>query len=264
MPCTLLIFARDDRTPYNVDRPQRGYAKGGIVTGMEGDGVWGAADGPPDFIRLTISDRTLAEVEQYRVRWDQLIDFRIDAHNVNLDRYDITLFAQRRLSDGLGGITREQVEDYLAGWNISVTSASAGNVSVRFRIRDVASSRNFFKADVSAVVFSELSYDQGTGEHVGRADYSATSYDPTLVEARIARCATVVAHDTVNKIIDYSLRVDVLASLKQAVRDVVDEFVAKRRWYFDSAAVDDVLAAGGFVTRTAAQVMPFLKDALAD
>ena len=422
MPCTLLIFARDDRTPYAADPQRRGYAKGGIVTMMESDGIWGSADGPPDFVRLTISDRTLAELEQYRARWDQLLEFDVRVHDVALDRYDVVIYASsRRASDRLGEFDPSAVVDYLTDWNVAILTATQslapdaipaqsglmgdlaaitddpatpdalwlsagsntatslrmsfpapiaglrdgaaaqrfdvllrktainnaraddtwaidlyaagvlvasgiatgsgvptggrlvsatwgagllGNFSgadveclvrttpeaggspgsrgsieigaarwqagvagalVRFRIAEVMRSSNFFAADVADVAFSEVSYDEGTGEHVIRADYSASAYFPSAVETTVADRATVLAHDTTARIIDYGMsRSEVLAFLRATVRADLDQFVAKRIWYFDPAVVDDALAAGGVVTRTVAQVAPFLLNALSD
>ena len=261
----LLIYARPDNNPYDPDQSKRGHAKGGIVVIQETGAPWGGADGPPDFVRLTITDRTKAQVIQYIDRWDQLIDFRVDQHNPTPnDRYDVAVIAvNKRASDGFGGLTRDKVETYLNGWNVTTQSAGQGEVNTRFFIGQVASSSSFFEADVSAVVFAELSYDSGTGVHQIQADYSATSYNSTAVQARVESLANVVSH--ANSVIVYEVgRAAMLANMKNALRDDVEEWVAKRMWYFAPSEVDAAMAAGGIVSRTAAQVAPFLLDALAD
>lgn len=263
----LLIYALPDNAPYDPNQSRRGYAKGGIVAIKETGQPWGGKDGPPNFVRLTIIDRTRDQVIQYLDHWYQVLDFRVDQHQPNPnDRYDAAIIAaNKRASDGLGGVSLAQVESYLARWNINVQNASAGEVNVRFFIAQVATSPSFWNADVGNIVFNEISYNSGTGVHRIEADYSTTVYPSGAVENRIGSVATVVSHDTTGRVITYDIsRDEVLAIGRASIREDVEMWVAKRRWYFDPAQVDAALSQGGIITRTAAQVAPFLLDALAD
>lgn len=49
------------------------YLKGDIVVAKQSPAVWGGKEGPPDFIRVTITDADLAEVQPYLEVWINVI-----------------------------------------------------------------------------------------------------------------------------------------------------------------------------------------------
>lgn len=55
MAVELLVIAKDTST----------YLKGDIITAKQSPASWGGKEGPPDFIRVTITDADIEEVEPY-------------------------------------------------------------------------------------------------------------------------------------------------------------------------------------------------------
>ena len=275
MPATLLLWNAESRSPEDPDPSKRGPKKGSCFALKDEPSVWGTAEGPPDWVRLTITDKTADELDAYMRKWVQDLDFKDVTHQPTPnDRFDATLHAKNfRASDGCGAVTRDQVENYLAGWNVIVEHASANAVEVRYFIAQVATSRQFWDADVSDVTFELLSYEPSTGEHQIRADYSAAPWPPDRVELRVSQIARLIVHDRDNRTIDYAvMRDDVNARAKEGVKADIEDWCAKRQLYFDDVGMtfidnrvtDPGRNTGGHAEATAAEAAPFVRNSVND
>jgi hypothetical protein len=163
-----------------------------------------------------------------------------------------------------GEHTNAQITAYIESWNGSVVSLVPDQLEFDISIADALMSHRFWNAagqlTVSSIVFSELSYNQGTGVHRIEADYSALGNSPTWVEEyAVEKGVIVVSHDS---------RVLVFDATRPLVREIFESDIGRfasrtmveRRYYLPSGVVDAIIAQGGTVTTDEATLMSYMRD----
>lgn len=73
MPAGLLVAARN--------LPKTKYRKGDVVAVLPDGALFGAREGLPNFVQLTVSDATQPQAQAYLDHWRQAYDYTIDAEN---------------------------------------------------------------------------------------------------------------------------------------------------------------------------------------
>jgi len=258
MPCEVLIKA------WNMPN---GTRKGSFSVIRDQPWNWGHMEALPDYVQLVITDASRAQVSEYTRGWMTEYDYEVINHNVALDGYRIRLWSKYPNVSGQNVITKTQVENYLEGWNGIFQSASANEVVFDFGIYQCAISANFWGEWVLNVGFTEVSYDQGTGVHVIDADYSALAQaEPSRVEGVVLGVgAEIISHDLENKIIRFSVdRSLVTSKLKADIHDVLSKRFEMRRYLIMESTVDAMIAQGGRVEKTKAEVLTYMRDRLTE
>lgn len=265
MTVRLLVSARDSR---GLGPGQ--YLKGMIVVVKPGTHVWGGLEGLPDFVQLDISDADdPASIEDRASEWQQILDWDVVNSDLLVDGHRLLIWTTNRRGDGLGDITEAQARNFLEQWgasNIVVGSRPSGAAGVRFDITvfAAATSRGFFERDLTGFVFSELTYTQVTGIHEVRLTYPA-GLNHDAVVAEVAAKAVVLTSNPGPRRVDYLVtRMGMLDVFKARMKQELEASVKRRRWYFDTAAVDQAIAVGGHVTRTLSQAQADLVDGYLD
>jgi len=74
MPATLLITESDRPVPQSAGR----WLEGEIVATRENDTTWGSGELDTNvFLRYTVTDKTVSEMNQYLQQWNRLIDMNV-------------------------------------------------------------------------------------------------------------------------------------------------------------------------------------------
>lgn len=241
---------------------KREVSKGDIVE-IRATGTPFAGLEPESFVMVEIPDVTMAIYEQYSQAWNRILDYQVISQDTALDKFRIKVFSTTSSLSNLGIITKDEVEAFLLKWNATVVSFGVNEVIFDFSVYGGVSSPAFWETPVQNIIFSEVSYDSITGTHRISADYSALLNSPTYVERYIAsnQC-TAISHQ--NKVIVFdALRSNVLTKFKEGVNQKSNKMIAKRRYYFDLAVIDYIVAQGGVITATVATVATYIKDKLA-
>ncbi|HCV42633.1 MAG TPA: hypothetical protein DGH68_04045 [Bacteroidetes bacterium] len=264
MPAYILIKAVDGWTPADPMVYQKGYP----VVVMETDQYVGAQV-LPTFVQLVISDATVDDVKHYAKVWMREVDWEIIASNLSIDGHRLRVFTKASLvsASGLNSLTREKVEAFLNKWGASIISVAANSVTFDILISHAIQSDGFWDRDVSDFVFTETGYVQTGGIHTTEANYSSVAEaNPNNVAAAIVRAGgTVINNDAINKKMTFTIpRSTVLDKFKGDVGEKTYGPFACRATILTPAAVDAIIAAGGNITRTKAQVASYLHDRLTD
>lgn len=248
MPAELLIRTADTN----------GLVKGSIVSVRPANWAWGSAEALPNFIRVTVTDATFKQVEQYARRLQRNPVLNVDSSDLVTDIHRCTITTDT--PGPANGITQSDVQQFLTEWDLDYVSHTTQAVTFDIDIERAAKSLGFWRRDLTGIVFNQTNYDQGTGEHTLTADYSATAFNPNNVaQAVMARNADVVTN-TGGVITFVVERVDVRQRFLRDMQDVFGDVSLKRQWRITPAAVDTVIGNGGTGTYTAAQLQSVLVD----
>lgn len=111
MPATLQIVNNDNPVPQSAAR----WLAGEICRVAESDTEWINGETPNGvFVYFTVTNRTVAEMEQYLATYVRDYDFTLIGQNADLRRYEIkNLFAN---TQGIGYWTQEAVDAIKAEW----------------------------------------------------------------------------------------------------------------------------------------------------
>ena len=246
------------------------WRKGEVVGAMPGDHQWGNMEGPPDFVRVDVTDGELADVAALNAQWTQDLDWDVVQSNQAQDRHRLLIWAtNRRARDGLGDPGVTQLQEFLESWggtNIAAGSREDGSQGVRadMAVFAAATSPGFWERNVGVGEFTELDYVQAGGVHDIRLIYPPqVAHGRAVTEVRTK--AVVLQEAAAERRIDFRVtRTDVFAVFKAQLRDLVSEMMKRRRWYVGPEAVDQALGLGGELTRTKAQVQAAIRDAMSD
>lgn len=258
----ILAYAADQPLPADPDQAAWRWRKGFVVALHEDGQPWGSREGLPAFVRILLPGVPTSDLAGTTDVWETMFDFEVVGSDPSIDGYRIAVVASHgRASDLKGAVTRTRVEAYLNSWNAVVVSTSFNRVVFDVRIFDAATSNAFWERAVGSILFTERAYDQASGTHDVRADYSATGLPSAGVEAFVASKAQILAHNTSTRRLDYRVsRTSVREEFRGQVQQIFSGVVQQRRWYVDPLVVDAAIAAGGEIVGLPLDV----RDALAD
>lgn len=252
-----LLIMRQDKPP---------HFKGDIVEIRASGTPFGGLE-PDAFVLVEVPGVPMADYEQHRQSWYCEAGFNLVNQDLAQDGYRLRLYAVNA-NGALGAVTREQVESFITKWGGSVHSVGTNEVVFDIRIYDALVSEAFWEFDVSAVHFTELSYDQNTGIHRIQADYSATGKAPTYVERYVARRAAnlkdvddfiVVSH--ADSVLTYDVHRSVVRRLfEERIWYWSRRMVAKRRYHVPAAVVDYIVGQGGSIVTDVSTLANYIRD----
>ena len=145
-----------------------------------------------------------------------------------------------------------------------IFSFGSNEVVFDVTIYNALQSEAFYDIDMAGVVFSELSYDQGTGVHRVQANYAALNNNPTYVERWFMHQGMdVVCHTGKVSVFDATRGV-VRGLFEENIRKLARKMVERRRYYFGNAVVNNIITNGGTLETDQATVLSHLKDKTVD
>lgn len=218
---------------------------------------------PPRWI-VVRTDLPQAEAEQYCVAWMPDIEITRESLSVGADRWRYTVRSRLvRASDNHGGMNQGKTKGFMEAWSFINITYQANRTRGRNTVFGLITSRGFWK-QLAQSIFTELSYDQDTGQHVIRMDYSAVRPNKdeetkTLIDD--LEVTTFIAQDAAANTIDFSvMRDEVLADFEQNVITRLENKIATRRWLMDPTEVDRIAVASGYEVMTADDVRLHMTD----
>ena len=245
------------------------YKKGDVVEVRESGAPRGALEGLPTFVIVECPEVTKAQVLDRMESWRTVLDWGVVARDLALDGWRLRLFVTNPGTLNRAPVTLAQVQGWLEGWNGAIVSAATNEVRFDVSVYGAATSDAFWGASgVAGLGFAEMSYDQGTGVHRLRVDYSVMIGEGShrsVLSLVQSRNATNIIQDESLSLIEFDiLRTLVTGSFKAELKAALERVHKRRRWYFTAAQVDVAIAAGGVIQVTAAQLAAAAKDAMED
>lgn len=221
---------------------------------------------PPDWIQLTLLDTTVGEAQAYCAIWWRKVDYEFVAHNYAVDGHRLRVFVKPEWvsASGINGLTRERVENYLDEWGATVFSIAQNEVVFDAGVFNAIASDGFWGMDVSAVDFTEKSYDQDTGVHKIEANYSAVNIDSAFVNWLIGDRGCTVVKDIPNKVTFTCGRDIVFDDFKLDVKSHVDGIFSDRKWYLTTDFIEAAYANGGNLDMNRQDALPYFHNRLDD
>jgi len=241
------------------------YKKGDFVEVRANSSSYGLKEGLPTFIIVKVPEiATMTVVNYLSKMWVQTFDYSVVNRNASIDGYRLRAFAEDVSASNLGGLTRDKVETFLTKWGCSIFSTASNEVVFDVLAFDAIKSQGFWeiREDKHALFqFSEDGYDEATGIHTIRIDYSASGMNPSFIETYIeGRGTTIILNSGLVIVFEITANI-VFQHFKRVVKGALDgNIIRRRQYYLTSAAVDIVIDAGGTMTITQAQLMNYIQD----
>lgn len=240
------------------------FKKGDIVVAMDDGHAWRPSEAPPTFVIVKCPGLDLATARDRIQRWDYAYEFTILQRSVPLDGWRFKVVNTQMRADNAGAPKLAAVQGFFDHWGASYVRLDADGPVFDWKVQDGARSAGFLGTDPASVgvTISETAYDQSTGWHTFTIDVSSlTSRQQIQVARRITGLGGEILDASDLSATTYRLPRDrVVAELKDAVQSARTPYKI-RRYSFAPADVDTVLAAGGGVTVTLAQLTAKVIDA---
>jgi hypothetical protein len=260
--------------PDPTANPLRGYP---VVIKPDGH-PWGRCERLPEYVVIKVPGLPVGSVNiDHERTWRMAIDYAQVSADYVADSFVFTVSATRfnaRTGEGkisLPVLVANKAERLLENWGATGISFADNAVTFSIRIADAYRTRAFWEGrDLTGLVFTDLSYDQGTGIHRVRIDYSVRVWADTeerddFVEA-LAERAAVISHNTTTKRLTVDIaRSRVRAEFQDEVRMRVESIVVRRRRYrAPESAVAVAEAAGGTLAVTQAEYQAAIIDQVSE
>lgn len=224
----------------------------------------------PIFGQIEITDAKVGEVrDAYKVPWNKALDWDILDSDQATDTHQIKAYVKPEYvsASGMGRLTLDKVEQFLARWGATIDNAALGEVTFTANAFNAIKSPGFWERDaVTQFQWTEVAYDAVTGVHRVKVNYSG--FDIILAEYAgkiVNRGCDVVANRPAQKTVTFDCsRANVFQEFKQSVKQSFDGQFAINKWRLDQAGIDAVIAAGGQLQMTKAKARAYLKNRLDD
>jgi len=256
----LLIKNKSNSHP-DPDKDLAGSWKKGQIVGITEDGaVWRPTLFPITFVLLKVPGVVASVFSKHLESFHRFMAFNVDATNATTDTATITASVTNRTAiRKLGGLKLRHVMGFLD--HLGATNISVANGAVTFDI----SVADFVKAPAQwpapGLIITELAYRQAGGEHDFKVDHSVITNVPVAKKTAMLEKfitdhnGTVIGNDATSVSFTYT-RAEARARIQAALKDAAEsEVVVQRRFYLKPAAVDAIVAAGGIMTATKAQLL---------
>lgn len=266
-----LLVRAVNRIHQDPERDRRGVPKKGDIVAVKPDGyAWEPGEGLPLFVRVLCPGLDHTLVEDRIQPWNYDVDFTIVNSNLALDGVRVRATNTNEGVSSAAALTQNQLQPWLNQWNAVFVSAANGGVTFDVTVLAAATSEGFWRTNIGAFVFTELTYDEPSGVHEIEVDYSGDqSYlnDPDRFAATVAQLAV----DAGATVISNTRGAAVIQVNRTTVRTRFRNYVTQRlgvyrrhRYHFTEAQVNTVIAAGGSVTLTVNQLTNAVRDRLTE
>lgn len=237
------------------------HYKGDIIGAFPDGHTFGTLEGPPGFV-IVGCPVDVDTARAYLESWDRTIDYTVLSSNNGTGTYQLELFGNNVSTSGGAKITRDHVESFLTGWNSSVDSFGDNSVIFTINLWQSLQSERFWETGVSAFTFSLPSYDPISG--VAVVTVSGFTDDKQIASAtrKIEGCGGTVTGGDSTSVVFQINRSDVIQKFRDDVQQSARASYMRKKYYIDPAVVDQVLAAGGIISTSTANVLAALKNRL--
>jgi hypothetical protein len=253
------------------EKDRRGtHKKGDICAVMPDAHPWGAKEGLPLFVIVRCPEVTVEQVRNRIEPWVANIQFQVLQSNLPIDGHRIRMSNANAGASGAAGVTLAQVQAFLDNWNAVFVSAAPGTVTFDVSIAAAAVSPGLWNRDISVLNPTATNYVQAGGIHTFTLDLTL---HPRWVEAPASVVQTVQSEvqsaggvwvSEVAGLATFTIdRNTVRERFRADVTQKLGTF-KRHRFHFTEAQVDTVIAAGGSITVTAAQLANAVRDALTE
>ena len=267
----ILIFTnhRNYSVADSAEQEKGVYKKGDIVT-IKNNGSWGKREGLPSFVRIKVNNANKSDIntmiknyfggQVISQTWQRFIDWQVINSNLSIDGWRLSLYATNSGLNNKAGLTRARVENYINKWGGEVFSVSTNDVTFDISVFNAIKSNGFWGRNVSQIIFQEFGYEQSSGLHTIRADYSFYGFPDYVVrEAVLDKEGIVLGLE--NNIIDFTItRQNVLDVFKQDLKENLEIAIFRRKYRISESDVDAIINAGGIVTRNINQLRGAILD----
>jgi hypothetical protein len=282
-----ILIKLADYTHPDTDKDRRGVHKRGDIVAIRPDG-WSA--GPHwaqsqmcyaksgKFVLVKCPEITVAEVQAWTDSWKDDFAYTIISQNAAQGLYVVRVFEQNAGAAGQNNLTLAKVETFLTKWGCTSITFATNSCQFTFSLWNAVRSESFWERDVSSVVFTLISYSSATG--IGRisADCNAIieqfvithANDPQAEEKikgeigrRIPERGGTLVGWTGRSLTFEIERSDILTRFRADIKEAAEQGYMRHRYQVNSVDVDAIVAAGGILTLTKAQVLSRLKDKMA-
>ena len=241
-----------------------------VITKLTGFN-WGACDGPPEYVRITVTDAGSADdIEQVLLPWERQLSYTIMSDDPSSDTFGVNIFADPVISstNPVAQITLQDMKDFLIGWGATDISATVGTPGVTFQISAFSAIKSkglftFGDAEDSMLKYVEQSYDPASGIHTVQMDYSLTILKPQDIETCFSQCPaiTLISLDDSKALCVFSAnRQDMITALENQVADKFTKKIARVRYRWSDALVALALSNRGLVSITLADINSNIVD----
>lgn len=250
-----------DKDPINPTQ----YKKGDIVEVRANGGPYGLKEGLPSFVVVKVPEiATMFAVKHFSKMWVQGFEYSVVNRNASIDGYRLRAFSEDASISGLGNLTRSMVENFLNKWGCSVFSTAPNEVIFDVLAFDAIKSQGFWeiREDKHALFqFSEDSYNEVSGIHTVRVDYSASGMNPTFIEVYCERRgATIISNESSVIVFEITASI-VFAHFKRVVQGALaGDIIHRRQYYITNAGVNSIINSGGVVTISESQFMLYVRN----
>lgn len=267
-----LVMAVPSSHP-DPEKARRGiHQKGDPVVAQPDGHVWGAKEGLPKFVLVKCPELSLALARERIAEWAYAVVFTVVGSQLPIDGHRIRMSNANVGVSGAAGLTLEKVQSFLTEWGCVFVSAAPGTVTFDVLVTDMALSAGFWGGppSVRGITITEVGYVQATGLHTFEAEYATSPVwleHPMAFEREVRnriRSVGGTVLEEVNGVTTFTLT-------RNAVRDRFRQYVEQRlgtfqrhRYHFTEAQVDTVVAQGGEITLTLAQLSAAVRDRLAE
>lgn len=235
------------------------FDKGDIVEVRANSHSHGGAEVPNTFVVIKVPDAKMSDVRDYAKGWTKNLAFNEVSHSNQRDLYKLKISVSNAGATG-AGLDAAQAQLDVQEWGGVVNSASSSEIDFDLSVEAMLKSRGLLERDVSASVFQQTDYTQGTGRHRMRWDYSAESYNTSGVEAHLESLgATIISH--ANRVIEFEMtRAQARTKFDDALKQKHNQEIKKRLYSVPEAWVDAAIAGDGTHTVTLADVTANVVD----
>lgn len=248
----------------DAEKDRRGcYKKGYPVVVMPDGHEWGSQEGLPGFVIVKCPQVTPAQVTNYISHWKDDFQYSVVSQNAAQGRYTVRVQNDSVSVSGANRLTAEKVSAYLAKWGCSNASYTSPYYQFDFSLWAAVRSEAFWNRDVSAVTFTLVSYNSTSGVGRVQAVVPAATLSESVTRTITERGGTIVSSTGTTYVFDID-RSNLFDKFKADVKQRLETIYCRRQYYFTEAQVDTVIAAGGSITLTQAQLLAAVKNKLED
>lgn len=267
----ILARLRDGSCPNQAANPLRGY-----IVCLRPDGhQWGLAEGLPEYGSVSVPGLDPRAIVDRERPWMMRVGVDVIAADYAQDTFTLRASATAfNPTTGEGKVTRAditayKVDRFLDSWAATGIAFADNAVEFTVRVADAYKTVAFWGIGVDGLTFTETDYDQATGVHRVRINYSAltlTTEELDNLRAALADSSTFISINTGQRYITVDIqRSTIRERFREEARQRIERIQLRRRRYrLNEAACAAIEAAGGNITATTQQLAANILDYLTE
>ena len=267
----ILIKLSDYVNPDPV-KDRRGVHKRGDIVNLKPDGWsdgehWHQSAYHPSvgkFVLVKCAGLTVAEALAYRDAWKDDFGYTIVSQNAAQGLYVVRVFEQNAGAAGQNNLTQVKVESFLTKWGCAGLTFTTNSCEFTFSLWNAIRSVSFWEHPTVGIefAFTLVSYNATTG--IGRILVTfPVAFKVEDVIRRIGNRGGTLIDSTATTVTFEIERSDILTRFRADIKEAAEQVYMRHRYQVSAADVNAIVAAGGIITLTRAQVLAKLRDKMA-